>query len=208
VQELALGYSGGAGAFSSMARIYGLHMPEHQIKRMINGWRVANPWMMPYGQDLERAYMSAMRHKGYEFSAGRVTYLFDGIHLWYILPSGRVLCYPFARIEDGSVTYLKAAFKPSADAVEWPRARLWQGIAQENIAQATANDLLRHSLRGLSLEGIQIIATVHDEIIVECKEEDAVRVSSRMVDIMCAPPSWCTELPLAVEINTMVRYAK
>lgn len=208
IQELALGFSGGAGAFASMARIYGLEMPEHQIKRMINGWRVANPWCIPYGQELERAYMGAMRHKGHEFSAGRVTYLFDGNHLWYILPSGRVLCYPFARIDDGSVTYLKAAFKPTADAEEWPRARLWQGIAQENIAQATANDLLRHSLRVLSLEGIQIIATVHDEIIVECKKEEAEKISSRMVEVMCTAPSWCSGLPLDVEINTMERYSK
>jgi len=208
VQELALGFSGGAGAFASMARIYGLEMSEHQIKRMINGWRVANPWMMPYGQDLERAYMSAMRHKNHEFSAGRVAYLFDGVHLWYILPSGRVLCYPFARIEDGSVTYLKAAFKPAADALEWPRARLWQGIAQENIAQATANDLLRNSLRVLSSEGIQIIATVHDEIVVECAIEDAEIISARMAEVMCKPPSWGIGLPLEVEISTMFRYGK
>ena len=204
VQELALGYSGGAGAFASMARIYGLNMPEHQIKRMINGWRVANPWCIPYGQELERAYMSAMRHKGHEFSAGRVTYLFDGNHLWYILPSGRILNYPFARIEDGSVTYLKAAFKPSADAVEWPRARLWQGIAQENCAQATANDLLRYSLR--QLDGV--IAHIHDEIVVECREDEAETITKRMTSSMCSAPVWAEGLPLDVEIATMYRYGK
>ena len=204
IQELALGFSGGGGAFASMARIYGLEMSEHQIKRMINGWRVANPWMMPYGQDLERAYMSAMRHKGHEFSAGRVTYLFDGNHLWYILPSSRILCYPFARIEDGSVTYLKAAFKPAADAEEWPRARLWQGIAQENCAQATANDLLRYSLRQLD----NVIAHIHDEIVVECKTEDAEQISKQMVDVMCNPPSWAKGLPLEIEISIMERYGK
>ena len=204
VQELALGYSGGAGAFASMARIYGLNMPEHQIKRMINGWRVANPWMMPYGQDMERAYMSAMRHKGHEFSAGRVTYLFDGNHLWYILPSGRILNYPFARIEDGAVTYLKAAFKPASDAVEWPRARLWQGIAQENCAQATANDLLRYSLR--QLDGV--IAHIHDEIVVECREDEAENITKRMTSSMCSAPVWAEGLPLDVEIATMYRYGK
>ena len=204
VQELALGYSGGAGAFASMARIYGLNMPEHQIKRMINGWRVANPWCIPYGQELERAYMSAMRHKGHEFSAGRVTYLFDGNHLWYILPSGRILNYPFARIEDGSVTYLKAAFKPASDAVEWPRARLWQGIAQENCAQATANDLLRYSLR--QLDGV--IAHIHDEIVVECKEDEAETITKRMTSSMCSAPVWAEGLPLDVEIATMYRYGK
>ena len=204
VQELALGFSGGAGAFASMARIYGLKMPEHQIKRMINGWRVANPWCIPYGQELERAYMSAMRHKGHEFSAGRVTYLFDGNHLWYILPSGRILNYPFARIEDGAVTYLKAAFKPASDAVEWPRARLWQGIAQENCAQATANDLLRYSLR--QLDGV--IAHIHDEIVVECREDEAENITKRMTSSMCSAPVWAEGLPLDVEINTMDRYGK
>ena len=204
VQELALGFSGGAGAFASMARIYGLEMPEHQIKRMINGWRVANPWCIPYGQELERAYMSAMRHKGHEFSAGRVTYLFDGIHLWYILPSGRILNYPFARIEDGAVTYLKAAFKPASDAVEWPRARLWQGIAQENCAQATANDLLRYSLR--QLDGV--IAHIHDEIVVECREDEAETITKRMTSSMCSAPVWAEGLPLDVEIATMYRYGK
>ena len=208
VQELALGFSGGVGAFASMARIYGLEMSEHQIKRMINGWRIANPWCIPYGQDLEHAYMSAMRHKGYEFSAGRVTYLFDGVHLWYILPSGRVLNYPFARIEDGAVTYLKAAFKPTADAEEWPRARLWQGIAQENCAQATANDLLRHSLRQLFIEGFSVVITVHDEIVVECAVDDADEVSKRMMSVMCTPPVWAEGLPLDVEISTMIRYGK
>jgi DNA polymerase len=204
VQELALGYSGGAGAFASMARIYGLEMPEHQIKRMINGWRVANPWCIPYGQDLERAYMSAMRHKGHEFSAGRVTYLFDGNHLWYILPSGRILCYPFARLEDGAVTYLKAAFKPASDAEEWPRARLWQGIAQENCAQATANDLLRYSLRQLD----NVIAHIHDEIVVECAIDDAEETTKRMISVMCTPPVWAEGIPLDVEIATMTRYGK
>ena len=204
VQELALGYSGGAGAFSSMARIYGLNMPEHQIKRMINGWRIANPWCIPYGQELERAYMSAMRHKGHEFSAGRVTYLFDGNHLWYILPSGRILCYPFARLEDGAVTYLKAAFKPASDAEEWPRARLWQGIAQENCAQATANDLLRYSLRQLD----NVIAHIHDEIVVECKADDAEEVTKRMMSVMCTPPVWAEGIPLDIEITTMYRYGK
>ena len=198
------GYSGGVGAFASMSRIYGLVMSEERAKKMVRGWRIANPWMMPYGQDMDRAYMSAMRHKGHEFSAGRVTYLFDGNHLWYILPSGRILNYPFARIEDGAVTYLKAAFKPASDAVEWPRARLWQGIAQENCAQATANDLLRYSLR--QLDGV--IAHIHDEIVVECREDEAENITKRMTSSMCSAPVWAEGLPLDVEIATMYRYGK
>ena len=132
VQELACGFGGGVGAFAAMGRAYGVRLPEADARRMVDAWRRANPWAVQFWSDLERAYMSAMYHKGHEYTAGRITYLFDGQHLWYALPSGRILCYPYARLEDGNVTYAKASWKPAADATEWPRARLWKGLACEN----------------------------------------------------------------------------
>jgi DNA polymerase len=85
---LSLGFGGGAGAFTAMSRAYGVSMSESEIKRVINAWRCNNPWAVNLWQDLENAYIRAMRNVGREFSAGRVTYLFDGQHLWYALPSG------------------------------------------------------------------------------------------------------------------------
>jgi DNA polymerase len=143
-----------------------------------------------------------MRNKGHEFSIGRVTYLYDGQHLWYALPSGRVLCYPFARLETDGVSYAKAAWKPAADATEWPRARLWRGLACENITQAVANDLLRHSLRGLD----DVVLHVHDEIVVETSEPEIV--VEQMKRAMCTPPTWGEGLPLDIEVNIMTRYGK
>ena len=208
VQELACGFAGGVGAFAAMGRAYGILLPEPQAKRMVAGWRMANPWATPYWQDLEEAYTRAMRNKGHEFSAGRVTYMYDGQHLWYALPSGRVLCYPYAKLELDGVTYAKAAWKPAADAKEWPRARLWKGLACENITQAVANDLLRHSMRICESEGLEIVLTVHDEIVIECPTDDAERVTQRLTEIMCTPPDWAKGIPLNVETNTMKRYGK
>lgn len=202
VQELACGFAGGIGAFAAMGRAYGILLPEAEAKQMVNGWRVANPWAPTYWQDLENAYTRAMRHKGCEFSAGRVTYLYDGEHLWYALPSGRVLCYPFARLEQDGVSYAKAAWKPAADATEWPRARLWRGLACENITQAVANDLLRYSLRQLD----DVVLHVHDEIVVETSEPEIV--VEKMKQVMCTPPAWGVGLPLDIEVNTMTRYGK
>jgi DNA polymerase len=198
VQELALGFAGGVGAFAAMGRAYGVHFEEAQARRVVDAWRRANPWAVPFWQDLEEAYTRAMRHKGHEFTAGRVAYLFDGLHLWYALPSGRVLCYPYARLESDGVTYAKASWKPAADAKEWPRARLWKGLACENITQATANDILRHALRHVD----DVVLHVHDEIVVETdKPIDLER-------IMCSPPAWAEGLPLAAEVKTMARYGK
>ena len=202
VQELACGFAGGVGAFAAMGRAYGVQLTEFESKRMVDAWRRANPWSVPYWSALEEAYTRAMRNKGFEFSAGRVTYMFDGQHLWYALPSARVLCYPFAKLDADGVTYAKAAWKPAADAKEWPRARLWKGLACENITQATANDLLRYSLRQLD----DVVLTVHDEIVIETDRPEEMAV--RLKEVMCTPPPWAKGLPLDAEVAIMSRYGK
>ena len=204
VQELACGFAGGVGAFAAMGRAYGLALPEHEAKRMVDGWRKANPWSVRYWQSLEEGYHRAMRNVGKPFKAGLVTYFYDGLHLWYELPSGRILCYPFARFEEGNVTYAKAAWKPAQDAKEWPRARLWKGLACENITQAIANDILRHSLR--QLEPLGVVLHVHDEIVIET--DDPERVAEDIMRVMCTPPNWAGGLPLGAEVTLMDRYGK
>jgi len=202
VQELACGFAGGVGAFAAMGRVYGLSMPESEARKMVDAWRRANPWSVPYWQDLEIAYTRAIRHPHTEFVAGRVTYLYDGCHLWYALPSGRVLCYPFARIDEDGVTYAKASWKPSSDAKEWPRARLWKGLACENITQATAADILRAALRVLP----DVVLHIHDEIVVETDQpEEAL---AEMQRVMSTPPAWAKGLPLGAEATIMNRYGK
>ena len=207
VQELACGFAGGIGAFAAMGRIYNVILPESDSRKMVDGWRRANPWAPVYWDALERAYLAAMRNPGREFSAGRVTYLYDRQHLWYVLPSGRVLCYPFARFdEEGNITYAKASWKPAADAKEWPRARLWRGLACENITQAVANDLLRHSLMRLEEEGLDVVLHVHDEIVLETAEPEAA--AAALLKIMTTAPAWAYGLPLNAEVATMTRYGK
>jgi DNA polymerase len=198
VQELSCGYAGGVGAFAAMGRAYGIHLPEADAKRMVDAWRRSNQWAVRFWSELERAYTSAMHTPNAEFSAGRVTYLFDRQHLWYILPSGRVLCYPFAKLEDDGISYCKAAWKPAADAKEWPRARLWKGLACENITQAVANDVLRYALRQLD----NVVLHVHDEIVLEDGDPDVLR------RVMCTSPPWATGLPLKAEVKQMTRYGK
>ena len=202
VQELALGFLGGEGSFDTFGKVYGVRV--ENVPRVIRLWRTANPWAMQHGQALEGAYTRAMRNVGREFSGGRVVYLYDGQHLWYSLPSGRVLCYPFAKLEADGVSYCKAAWKPAADATEWPRARLWRGLAVENVTQATANDLLRVALRRIP----DVVLHVHDEVVVECAEEEGERVAAEVERVMCEPPEWAVGLPLGAEVKIMTRYGK
>lgn len=208
VAILSLGFGGSVGAFSAMGRNYGVILAESDSKRIVDAWRRANPWAVRYWTALESAYRRAMRNPGHEVPVGRVVYLYDGQHLWYALPSGRILCYPFARFEDDEITYLKAAWKPKEGAKEWPRARLWRGLACENITQAIAHDLLRVACRRLEAEGFGVVLTVHDEIVLECPSKDADSAKQRLNEIMCEPPVWASELPLKTGCKIMQRYGK
>ncbi len=201
VAILSLGFGGSIGAFSAMGRNYGVIMAESDSRRIVDAWRRANAWAVRYWGKLEEAYTRALRNPGREFTAGRVTYLYDKQHLWYALPSGRILCYPFAKFEGDEITYVKAAWKPAADATEWPRARLWRGLACENITQAVANDLLRHALRQLD----DVVLHVHDEIVLETADPDA---PNTLQQVMCTPPEWAAGLPLNAEVDVMSRYGK
>jgi len=201
VAILSLGFGGSIGAFSAMGRNYGVIMPESDSRRIVDAWRRSNAWAVRYWTKLEEAYTRALRNPGREFTAGRVTYLYDKQHLWYALPSGRILCYPFAKFEGDEITYVKAAWKPAADATEWPRARLWRGLACENITQAIANDLLRHALRQLP----DVVLHVHDEIVLETADPDA---PNTLKQVMCTPPEWAAGLPLSAEVEVMNRYGK
>jgi DNA polymerase len=113
-----------------------------------------------------------------------------------------VLCYPFARLEEDGVSYAKASWKPKADAVEWPRGRLWSGLAAENCTQAVAADILRAALRRLP----DVVLHVHDEIVQEVPTGRADRQA--LVDVMTTPPQWATGLPLACSAKVMTRYGK
>jgi DNA polymerase len=79
-------------------------------------------------------------------------------------------------------------------------------LACENITQATANDLLRHSCRVLDAEGFEIILTVHDEIVLETDRPEEMAV--RLKEVMCTPPEWAKGLPLGAEVAIMSVYSK
>jgi len=132
VADLSLGFGGAAGAFNAMAASYGVELPDHQVKRIVDQWRNANQWAVKFWRDLENAGRRAIMHPGEVYHAGRIRYMFapqliEGT-LICILPDNSSIQYPVARIEKivhpkfgamSSITAMKAAWTPKADAKEW-----------------------------------------------------------------------------------------
>jgi len=74
-------------------------------------------------------------------------------------------------------------------------------LACENITQAVANDLLRHTLRQ-----VDAVLHVHDEIVLEASNPE--QAADHLKRIMTTPPTWAVGLPLAAEVKIMERYGK
>jgi DNA polymerase len=74
-------------------------------------------------------------------------------------------------------------------------------LACENITQAVANDLLRHTLRQ-----VDAVLHVHDEVVLEASNPE--QAADHLKRIMTTPPTWAVGLPLSAEVKIMERYGK
>jgi DNA polymerase len=77
------------------------------------------------------------------------------------------------------------------------------GRLTENVVQATARDIMAEAMIALEEQGFEVVGTVHDELLI-----DGAHDLGYVEDIMCTPPDWCREIPLAVEGGHLARYAK
>ena len=124
----------------------------------------------------------------------------------YELPSGRVLDYGYiqASLVNSRREYYAKIFK---GAKRIPM-KLWGGLVAENLSQALARDVFASILVRLEEAGHNIILHVHDEVVIECKEEEANKVLQDTLSIMSSPPSWIPELPIQGEGKIVNQYEK
>lgn len=217
VQILSFGYGGGAGAGMRMARTYGLDIDKTTADEWKKSWRQTNPWAEPFWAKLEVAAFKAVQHPETVFKAGRVEYFCSKDMLWCMLPSGRMIAYPFPETitepgrwgDTDTVVCMKASYHPKKGTNYWPTMRLWGGFQAENITQAEAATLLRWSLREIDANGWPVIGHTHDEIVLEVDEDEEDEAQAVLKDIMDNPPREIFgDLPLASEGRSGFAYGK
>lgn len=207
---LAFGFQGGKGAFHVMSKSIGVKFTDEVAEDSKNKWRIAHPNIVNLWHGLEKAAMRAVKRPGTVQEYRLIKYRMKGSFLWCQLPSGRVLCYPYPKIElvetpwgekrDG-LTYM------AEDSIshKWERQKLYGGLLTENVTQAVARDILAEAMLNLDAEGFPIVMHVHDEIISELSHESEL---SKMKEIVERVPSWAHGLPIECELDSGVRYRK
>lgn len=213
VAILALGYGGGKGAFQVMSKGYGVKVSDGEAEDIKLKWREANPAIVRYWSDLEDASIKAVENHDTIFSAGakgrEISFKKMGSFLWCRLPSGRVNCYPYPKIEPvvtpwgatrTALTYM------TVDNGNWVRVSTYGGSLSENVTQSVARDLLAESMLRLEDSRYPIVMHIHDENVLEVpKDFGSVEEAGK---IMSEIPNWAEGLPIQVEGFRTDRYQK
>lgn len=193
IATLACGYGGSSGALISMGALQ-MGLKEEELPEIIDSWREANPKIVQYWWDVEKAAMQAFKTGGRQ-DIGRISFAFSSGTLWMVLPSGRKLAYLVPKQQPNRFGRMSLTYEGVGQNHKWARQETYSGRLVENATQAIARDILAEAMARIGDEGLNIVAHVHDEVIIEAPK--GKYTVEKICRLMAANPDWCDGLPLA-----------
>ena len=201
IAELACGYGGSVGALTAMGAL-DMGLKEDELKPLVLSWREANQNIVALWWAVDKAIKDAIVMRGLTRTHGIEFECRSGL-LRITLPSGRKLTYIKPKIEINKFGGESVTYEGVGVAKKWERIESYGPKFVENIVQAISRDILMYALQNLS--DYNIVAHVHDEIIIEAFEntklEDICETMSRV-------PYWAKGLILTADGYTCEFYMK
>lgn len=214
ISELALGYEGSLGALKRMGGER-MGLSDTEMMSLVRKWRMANPAIVDMWKEIDEASKEAVRYRRpVTCTCRNIIFDCDGEFMTIQLPSGRKLFYYHPRFKDKKIgrstmpTQVLCYEGVVQETKQWGEIDTYGGKLTENIVQAIARDLLGDAMLRMQDEGYEIVASVHDEVIVEVPEINAKDHYNRLVEIMSTPPQWAEDLPLNADGGVMMFYQK
>jgi DNA polymerase len=192
VATLACGYGGSVGAMLNMGALE-QGLAEDELQPLVNAWRAANPKIVQFWWEVERAAMKAVRDRTTTMTHG-IKFICQSGMLFIQLPSGRRLAYVKPRIGLNQFDRDCVEYMGVADNKKWERIKTYGAKIVENVVQATSRDLLSHAMQ--TLRHCEIVAHIHDELVLECDHGVSVK---EICEQMSRTTAWADGLAVRVE---------
>jgi DNA polymerase len=192
IAELALGYGGSVGALTSMGALE-MGLTEQELQPLVDAWRTANPNIVAFWWDVDRAVKNAIKQRTATETHG-IHFIYKSGMLFITLPSGRRLCYVKPRIGENRFGGESVTYEGVGATKKWERIESYGPKFVENIVQAISRDILMYAMKTLS--HCFICGHVHDELIIECSKDVSF-------DVICSQmgrtPEWISGLLLRAD---------
>lgn len=201
IAELACGYGGSVGALTAMGAL-DMGLKEDELKPLVLSWREANQNIVALWWAVDKAIKDVIVMKGLTRTHGIEFECRSGL-LRITLPSGRKLTYIKPKIEINKFGGESVTYEGVGVAKKWERIESYGPKFVENIVQAISRDILMYALQNLS--DYNIVAHVHDEIIIEAPENTKLE---DICGIMSRVPYWAKGLILTADGYTCEFYMK
>ena len=200
ISELALGYGGSIGALQRMGGER-MGLSNTEMISLVHKWRNSNPKIVEYWHKLEAAAKEAIKYKKRVMANNKIAFDADANYLMMVLPSGRKLFYRNPIIKKAPDKTSPSIFYEGLiqTTKQWGIIDTYGGSLAENSCQAVARDLLGVAMINLAKAGYNIVAHVHDEVIVEVPQENAQQHYENIIKLMTQTPDWALDLPLKAD---------
>lgn len=189
IAELALGYGGSVGALRSMGAL-DMGLTEDELKPLVDMWRNANPNIVKFWWEVDRAVKDAVREH-VPSKVGLLKFYYRSGMLFIGLPSGRKLTYVKPRMGVNQFGGESVTYEGVGATKKWERIESYGPKFVENLVQGISRDILMYAMQTLS--HCFICSHIHDELIIECNEKMSL---SAVCEQMSRTPPWVKGLLL------------
>lgn len=189
---LSCGYGGSVGALKAMGALEA-GMTEEELQPLVDSWRAANPNIVRFWWDVDRAVKECVKMRIPTETHG-LRFDYRSAMLFITLPSGRRLAYVKPRIGENQFGGESVTYMGVGGTKKWERLESYGPKFVENIVQGTARDILCYAMQ--TLKNCSIVAHVHDEIIIEADRRMSVEA---VCEQMGRTPPWAKGLKLRAD---------
>lgn len=200
VCELALGYQSGPNGLANFALDYNLAWDKSYCKTLVFAWRNANPLIVQMWYRMEDWVRQAYLNPNTRF--GVVEYN-DAIPCLYLhKPNGTKVTYMGFHIDrQNQFCYYSASHHMALTTT-------YGGSLVQTWVSSVARDILGYKWLLLRNKPIDILLSVHDELVGAVKEDHAEYARKAVEDMFREPVPWAAGLPINAKASVSSRYNK